>query len=77
MKKKARHGLPSALMARARWTIEYRRRTSHAAFTPSSSRPRHDESVIDKKKDAISEKAKREIIEQVIRPVIPKKLWKR
>jgi len=35
----------------------------------------HDESVIDKKKDAISEKAKREIIEQVIRPVIPKKLW--
>ncbi|MGH7215574.1 MAG: methionine adenosyltransferase [Tepidisphaeraceae bacterium] len=35
----------------------------------------HDESVIDKKKDAISEKAKREIIEQVIRPIIPKKLW--
>jgi S-adenosylmethionine synthetase len=35
----------------------------------------HDESVIDKKKDAISEKAKREIIEQVIRPTIPKKLW--
>ncbi len=35
----------------------------------------HDESVIDRKKDAISEKAKREIIEQVIRPSIPKKLW--
>jgi S-adenosylmethionine synthetase len=35
----------------------------------------HDESVLDKKKDAISEKAKREIIEQVIRPTIPKKLW--
>jgi S-adenosylmethionine synthetase len=35
----------------------------------------HDESVIDKRKDAISEKAKREIIEQVIRPVIPKRLW--
>ena len=35
----------------------------------------HDESVLDKKKDAISEKAKREIIEQVIRPCIPKKLW--
>jgi S-adenosylmethionine synthetase len=35
----------------------------------------HDESVIDKKKDTISEKAKREIIEQVIRPTIPKKLW--
>ena len=29
----------------------------------------HDESVLDKKKDAITEKAKREIIEQVIRPV--------
>ena len=35
----------------------------------------HDESVLDKKKDVITEKAKREIIEQVIRPTIPKKLW--
>jgi S-adenosylmethionine synthetase len=35
----------------------------------------HDESVLDKKKDAISDKAKREIIEQVIKPVIPKNLW--
>jgi S-adenosylmethionine synthetase len=35
----------------------------------------HDESVLDKRRDAISEKAKREIIEQVIRPTIPKKLW--
>jgi len=35
----------------------------------------HDLSVIDKKTDAISERAKREIIEQVIRPVIPSKLW--
>jgi S-adenosylmethionine synthetase len=35
----------------------------------------HDESVLDKKKDVVSEKAKREIIQQVIRPVIPKKLW--
>ena len=35
----------------------------------------HDESVLDRKKDAISEKAKREIIEQVIRPSIPKQLW--
>src|SRR5277367_5101033 len=35
----------------------------------------HDESVLDKKKDAISEKAKREIIEQVIKPVVPKELW--
>src|SRR5437763_2259944 len=36
----------------------------------------HDESVLDKKKDAISEKAKREIIEHVIKPVIPKKYWR-
>src|SRR5580700_9220821 len=35
----------------------------------------HDESVLDKKKDAISEKAKRDIIEHVIRPTVPKKLW--
>ncbi len=35
----------------------------------------HDESVMDKKKDQITDKAKREIIEQVIRPTIPKKLW--
>jgi S-adenosylmethionine synthetase len=35
----------------------------------------HDETVVDRKKDAVSDKAKRQIIEQVIRPVIPKKLW--
>ncbi len=35
----------------------------------------HDESVLDKKKDVVTEKAKREIIEHVIRPSIPKKLW--
>jgi S-adenosylmethionine synthetase len=35
----------------------------------------HDESVLDRKKDVVNEKAKREIIEQVIRPTIPKKLW--
>ena len=35
----------------------------------------HDESVVDKRKDAISERAKKQIIEQVIRPVVPKKLW--
>jgi S-adenosylmethionine synthetase len=35
----------------------------------------HDETVLDKRKDVISDKAKREIIEQVIRPCIPKKLW--
>src|SRR5437588_983128 len=32
----------------------------------------HDESVLDRKKDQISEKAKKEIIEQVIKPVINK-----
>jgi S-adenosylmethionine synthetase len=35
----------------------------------------HDTSVLDKKSDTITQKAKNEIIEQVIRPVIPKKLW--
>ena len=35
----------------------------------------HDETVLDKKKDVITEKAKRDIIEHVIRPSIPKKLW--
>ncbi len=35
----------------------------------------HDESVLDKKKDVITDKAKAAIIEQVIRPCIPKKLW--
>jgi S-adenosylmethionine synthetase len=35
----------------------------------------HDESVLDKKRDVMSEKAKKEIIEQVIRPTIPAKLW--
>ncbi len=35
----------------------------------------HDESVLDRKKDTITEKAKRQIIEEVIRPTIPKKFW--
>jgi S-adenosylmethionine synthetase len=35
----------------------------------------HDTTVLDKKKDVITEKAKRDIIEYVIRPTIPKKLW--
>src|ERR1700678_4430855 len=34
----------------------------------------HDESVLDKKTDKITEKAKKQIIENVIKPVIPKKL---
>jgi S-adenosylmethionine synthetase len=35
----------------------------------------HDESVLDKKSDRISEKAMKQIIEHVIKPVIPRKLW--
>ncbi|MGA2502030.1 MAG: methionine adenosyltransferase, partial [Tepidisphaeraceae bacterium] len=35
----------------------------------------HDETALDKKKDVVSEKAKREIIEKVIRPTIPRHLW--
>jgi S-adenosylmethionine synthetase len=35
----------------------------------------HDESVLDGKRDCITEKAKRQIIEQVIKPIIPKQLW--
>ena len=35
----------------------------------------HDESVLDKKSDRISKKAMEQIIEHVIKPVIPKKLW--
>jgi S-adenosylmethionine synthetase len=35
----------------------------------------HDESVVDRKKDVISDAAKREIIEAVIRPTIPPALW--
>jgi S-adenosylmethionine synthetase len=35
----------------------------------------HDESVIDKRKDTVSDRAKQQIIKEVIRPVIPKKLW--
>jgi len=35
----------------------------------------HDESVLDRKRDQMNDKAKREIIEEVIRPVIPKKFW--
>jgi S-adenosylmethionine synthetase len=35
----------------------------------------HDETVLDKKHDRISEKARRQIIEHVIKPVIPRKLW--
>jgi S-adenosylmethionine synthetase len=35
----------------------------------------HDESVLDKKRDVVNERAKQQIIEQVIKPVIPRRYW--
>jgi S-adenosylmethionine synthetase len=55
-------------------TIEYVNERPVAVHTVVIS-TQHDESVMDRKKDVMSERAKREIIEQVIRPCIPKKLW--
>src|SRR5271169_2737660 len=55
-------------------TIEYVNEQPKRVHTVVVS-TQHDESVLDKKKDAISEKAKKQIIEQVIRPVIPRHLW--
>jgi S-adenosylmethionine synthetase len=55
-------------------TIEYVNERPVAVHTVVIS-TQHDESVMDRKKDVMSERAKREIIEQVIRPVVPKKLW--
>jgi S-adenosylmethionine synthetase len=55
-------------------TIEYVNERPVAVHTVVIS-TQHDESVLDRKKDVMTERAKREIIEQVIRPCIPKKLW--
>jgi S-adenosylmethionine synthetase len=55
-------------------TIEYENERPTRVHTVVVS-TQHDESVLDKKHDRISEKAKRQIIEHVIKPVIPKKLW--
>jgi len=55
-------------------TIEYVGERPVAVHTVVVS-TQHDESVLDKKRDVITEKAKREIIEQVIKPVIPRKFW--
>jgi len=55
-------------------TIEYENEQPVRVHTIVVS-TQHDESVLDRKKDVVNEKAKREIIEQVIRPTIPKKLW--
>ncbi len=53
-------------------TIEYENERPVRVHTVVVS-TQHDESVL--KKDAISEKAKEQIIQEVIRPVIPRKLW--
>ena len=55
-------------------TIEYANELPKRVHTVVVS-TQHDESVLDKKKDAISDKAKKEIIDEVIRPAIPKHLW--
>jgi S-adenosylmethionine synthetase len=55
-------------------TIEYQNERPTRVHTIVVS-TQHDESVLDKKHDRISDKAKKQIIDQVIKPVIPKKLW--
>jgi S-adenosylmethionine synthetase len=54
-------------------TVEYENERPVRVHTVVIS-TQHDESVLDKN-DEFSKKAKQMIIEQVIRPVIPKKLW--
>jgi S-adenosylmethionine synthetase len=55
-------------------TIEYVNERPKRVHTVVVS-TQHDESVLDKKRDVISEKARKQIIDQVIKPVIPKSLW--
>jgi len=55
-------------------TIEYENERPTRVHTVVVS-TQHDESVLNKKTDRMSDKAMREIIEHVIKPVIPKKLW--
>jgi S-adenosylmethionine synthetase len=55
-------------------TIEYENERPVRVHTVVVS-TQHDTSVLDKKTDTISQKAKNAIIEEVIRPTIPKKLW--
>jgi S-adenosylmethionine synthetase len=55
-------------------TIEYVNERPVAVHTVVVS-TQHDETVLDKKRDVITEKAKRDIIELVIKPCIPKKFW--
>ena len=55
-------------------TIEYKNERPVRVHTVVIS-TQHDETVLDKKKDVVNDKSKKQIIEEVIRPVIPKKLW--
>jgi S-adenosylmethionine synthetase len=55
-------------------TIEYVNEIPKRVHTVVIS-TQHDESVLDKKRDVMNDRAKRAIIEHVIKPVIPKKLW--
>jgi S-adenosylmethionine synthetase len=55
-------------------TVEYQNERPVRVHTVVIS-TQHDESVVDRKRDTITDKAKREIIENVIKPIIPRKLW--
>ncbi|MCY2951009.1 MAG: methionine adenosyltransferase [Planctomycetota bacterium] len=55
-------------------TVEYEDERPKRVHTVVVS-TQHDESVVDPKTDRISGKAKRAIIDQVIKPVIPKRYW--
>jgi S-adenosylmethionine synthetase len=55
-------------------TVEYENEKPTRVHTVVVS-TQHDESVLDKSKDVVTDAAKKQIIEQVIRPVIPANLW--
>jgi S-adenosylmethionine synthetase len=54
-------------------TVEYENERPVRVHTVVIS-TQHDETVVDKKTDKVSEKARKQIIDQVIKPIIPKKL---
>jgi S-adenosylmethionine synthetase len=55
-------------------TVEYENEKPTRVHTVVVS-TQHDESVLDKSRDIVTDAAKKQIIEQVIRPVIPASLW--
>jgi S-adenosylmethionine synthetase len=55
-------------------TVEYENEKPTRVHTVVVS-TQHDESVLDKGRDVVTDAAKKQIIEQVIRPVIPANLW--